>query len=299
MYEKNIVGTYRLNQEYPVFSYESDTRTPAVPSVPRIDATAGIVAIEPLGTRTDPIAQWRAFSEMLRDRRLAQQQAAQYLPEVPRVPPPSSAEQNFQKVYEKDMVNLSAASAHDPLYANLQRYLSIVNHPIPDEEKKAWVAGDDEEHPNPDGILRVADVMTRRVTCVLESTSIEQVASLCNRRGFTGVPVITPHRGLIGIVTLTDIINHLFEQKSLSTYANTDGEILEQQALALLDEPVRNYMRTPVITVVPTTPVKEACQLMMQHRIRRVVVTQGDLVKGIFSAQDAVRVLAGADLNLG
>ncbi|MGE3727177.1 MAG: HPP family protein [Candidatus Sericytochromatia bacterium] len=302
MYEKNIVGTYFKEEQYPTFKTDAGKAPPAISPVSGPGGVSGLAPISGVVSNYDPIDQWRAFSERLQTRRLQHlqiQNQADAPPQARRSIPALAPDQQYQKAYESDMVNISSqGSQHDPLYMNLQRYLSLVNHPIPDEEKRAYVTEDNEEHPNPDGRLRVSDVMTRRVVCVLESTSIEQVASLCNRRGFTGVPVINAHRALIGIVTMTDILNHLFEQKSLSTYANTTGEILEQQALAILEEPVRNYMHRNVVTVSPSTPVKEACQMMVQHKIRRVVVTQGDLVKGIFSAQDAVKVLAGAELNL-
>ncbi|PIQ28209.1 hypothetical protein COW36_04775 [bacterium (Candidatus Blackallbacteria) CG17_big_fil_post_rev_8_21_14_2_50_48_46] len=300
MYEKNIVGTYNIKDQFPVFRADDDTAEPPISPVGRAPSVSGMAPISGVVSTLDPLTQWRTFSERLRDRRLAQEQAHQSANQQPSAPAPKPTrpDQQFQKAYESDMVNISTPGGHDPLYMNLQRYLSIVNHPIPDEEKKAYVTEDDEELSNPDGQLRVSDVMTRRVVCVLESTSIEQVASLCNRKGITGVPVINTHRGLIGIVTLTDIVNQMFKQKALSTYANTSGEILEQQALAILEEPVRKYMHRDVITVAPSTTVKEACQIMMQNHIRRVVVTKGDLVKGIFSAQDAVRVLAGADLSI-
>lgn len=304
MYEKNIVGTYKISQEYPVFSYEDDHKTPSVPAVAPAHSSTPVLAVHGAASLADPIAQWRSFSEQLRNRRLARQAVSdgQKQPSQGHVSAPqqqgNSIDQQYQKAYEMDKLNLSSGGTSDPLYMNLQRYLSMVNHPISDEDKKTYIIEDPEDHPHPGGPLRVADVMTRRVVCVLESTSIEQVASICNRKGISGVPVVNAQRSLVGIVTLTDIINHLFEQKAITTYAHTDGEVLEQQALAILDEPVRNYMRREVITVHPSTTVKEACRLMLEKRIRRVVVTQGDLVKGIFSAQDAVRVLAEADLNL-
>jgi CBS domain-containing protein len=308
MYDKNITGTYLSP------GYRGDPSVDKRPTIAPVTSIGGTGAVAPINTsfsNPNAIGQWRAFSDRLHERRIRNQdnpssgggQNQSSLAENPQKQSFSqntpSRDQQYQKVYESDMVDLSSqGSSHDPLYMNLQRYLSLVNHPIPDEEKRAYITEDDEEHPNPDGSLRISDVMTRRVICVLESTSIEQVASLCNRKGITGVPVINAHRGLIGIVTLTDILNNMFKQKSLSTYANTTGEILEQQALAILEEPVRNYMHHNVITVSPSTTVKDACRLMVEHHIRRVVVTQGDLIKGIFSAQDAVSVLAGANLSI-
>ncbi|HEY9838991.1 MAG: HPP family protein [Candidatus Sericytochromatia bacterium] len=318
MYEKNIVGTYRRDEVFPEFSYDA----PEAPAIDAVAPVAGTVPVAPVNSivgRLDPVEQWRSFSEQLRARRLAhetviqrrtrsqeagttqqtqpeQAQLEKAQPEQARKAM-SGSDQQYQKEYEQDMVNIDNHA--DPMVLGLQRYLSLVNNPIPDEHIKAFEASEqDVANTDSGNELSVADVMTRKVVCVLESTTIEQVASLCNRRGFSGVPVVSQNQGLIGIVTMSDIMQQLIDKKSLSTYSEQGGEVLEQKALAILDEPVRNYMHSQVITVSPETTVREACQLMMQHRIRRLVVSRGDLVRGIFSAQDAVRVLATAELKV-
>ncbi|MEZ0370566.1 MAG: HPP family protein [Candidatus Sericytochromatia bacterium] len=179
----------------------------------------------------------------------------------------------------------------EPILLEVQQYLAGVKQPVPEGQIKLIESSGLDADPYEEGLL-VGHVMTRKVVCVLESTSIEQVASLCNRRGFSGVPVVNDRHSLIGIVTLSDILHRMLDQKSLSTFAESGGEVLEQRALALLEQPVRNFLQRHVITVTPETSVREACQLMIKHGIRRLVVTRGELVRGIFSAQDAVRVLA-------
>lgn len=315
MTEKNVIGTYNRKDFYPEFGYES----PEEEAIPAVDYTvptlSRVAAIRGVTGNVSPIDQWRAFSERLRDRRLAKESLDSRLQQPkpgralrphPRPQPKQNREQQFQRTYEQDMVDINKNL--DPMVLGLQRYLSLVNHPIPDEHLKAYETEYvDDEHPAATGevvsetdtsILRVQEVMTRKVVCVIESTTIEQVASICNRRGFSGVPVLNDRQGLIGIVTLTDIINQLFNNRSISYYSEQGGKVLEQKALAVLDEPVRNYMHRDVITVPPECPVREACEIMMRHNIRRVVVTRGDIVRGIFSAQDAVKVLAAADLNI-
>lgn len=346
MVEKNIVGKYNIEDEYPVFSYDSEEGggTPAIGPVARLARIEGISGV---ATVDDPVDQWRNFSEQLRARRLAReslnsrpdslpdnddedlmdpsqrdsqhQDDAQYQEAYlePGGSPqdtyqPSARpgpDQQFQKEYEQDMVEFTHHP--DPMMLGLQRYLAAVNDPISDEQLRAYETP--EKHEEPDeadepeatdsdvvapGALQVGDVMTKRVVCVLESTTIEQVASICNRRGFSGVPVVNEQKGLIGIVTLRDILHQLIDKRSLSTYAEMGGEVLEQKALAILEDPVRLYMHRDVITVTPETSVREACQLMLKHGIRRLVVARGDLVRGVFSAQDAVRVLAAADLRV-
>jgi CBS domain-containing protein len=314
MIEKNIVGTYSREEAYPVFQHEAKDE-PAIKPVGSLSTVARVASINGIIGQVDPIDQWRAFSERLRERRLAQEARSAETPEAQSRPAALSPEarraasqarkayrdQHFQRTYEQDMVNIEHDT--DPMVLGLQRYLALVNDPIPDEHLKAYETPADDEAPGADDAcglhtLQVKDVMQRKVVCVLESTTIEQVASICNRRGISGVPVVNANKALIGIVTLSDIIHQMFSKRSVSTYADQGGKVLEQKALAILDEPVRHYMKKNVITVQPETSVREACEVMMQHNIRRVVVARGDLVRGIFSAQDAVKVLAAAHLNL-
>jgi CBS domain-containing protein len=295
MVEKNIVGKYNISDEYPVFKADDVEQGPLVSPVSRVGGIDRIQGVQGVISTFEPLEQWRVFSEMLRDRRQGPSRQPPSAPTPPRPAAQTQRDQHFQKEYEQDMVDISTHS--DPLFLQLQRYLSQVNHEHPDIHKTTYETPDTGFTAAPTGILRVADVMTQRVVCVLESTPIEQVASICNRRRITGIPVVTAtSRSLVGIVTLTDILNQIVNRPALETL-QAHGEILRQTALAVLDEPVRNFMHSPVFTVPPECSVREACQLMTEKKIRRVVVTQGDLVRGIFSAQDAVRILARADLS--
>lgn len=284
MYEKNIVGTYQLKDVYPVFGYETPT-TPEVPAAAPAGEVGGLEAVSGTAGGRDPIAQWRAFSEMLRQRRLAASQAAIGQVSIEAAPP--SPDQRFQTAYEADRALIE--SPENPLLLGLRHHLSAVSHPVPDAVMQGY---QEDEVAAAADLLQVREVMTRRVTCVLASTSIEQLAGLCNRRGFSGVPVVNAYHELIGIVTLSDVLAQLLSHEALTTYASIDGGVLMQKALAILEEPVRRYMRQPVVTVRPETSVSEACELMDRHGIRRVVVARGKLVRGIFSARDAVSVLA-------
>lgn len=310
MVEKNVVGMYNIKDEYPVFQHEDDDERQVDAVDYSIPITSRVAAIRGVVGNVDPLDQWRDFSERLKARRLAREEAGQQMQQYQAAEPaphsrvnsaPRSQKRsvqqdlNFQRSYEHDMVDISQ-SAH-PAVLNLQRYLSMVNTPVTGEQIQAYEPADEDELKD-SGELLVRDVMVRKVVCVLETTTIEQVASICNRRGFSGVPVVNHHKGLIGIVTLTDIIQQLFAHESVSLFANQGGQVLEQKALAILDEPTSKYMNRDVVTVTPETSVQTACRKMMDHNIRRVVVARGDLVKGIFSAQDAVRILATAQMKV-
>ncbi len=338
MTEKNVIGMYNIKDQYPVFQHEDndEKQVDAVDyGIRKADKIYGIRSS--IGSM-DPVDQWRAFSEKLKARReilaetdarlQANEQAPASRSQIPHLynhgdskeggpqftpqdsdqqRPPDNRVANaytaqdkaFQENYEEDTVDISdraQTAAH-----HLHRYLSTVKEPVPDEHLKAIETSDhDDEERDVQELdsLRVKDVMTRRVVCVLDSTTVEQVASICNRRGISGVPVLNQDQNLIGIVTVTDIIQHLVSDDAVSLFAEQGGEVLEQKTLAVLDEPIRGYMSEDVITIAPESTVQEACRLMMDHHIRRLVVVRGKKVKGVFSAQDAVHVLASADLKV-
>ncbi len=311
MTEKNVVGMYNVSDQYTSFTYGdgSDERAVVDPIQYGVNKPNAVTAIRGSIGGMDAVEQWRQFSEQLRERRdNAQQQPQTNTTMQPPLSPQQKQQQrqqqqrqrdkNFQSNYEEDMVNLNSQS--DVSTWGLQRYLSEVRDPVPDEHLKTYETPAEDEDRNYDiEDLLVRDVMVKKVVCILESTTIEQVASICNRRGITGVPVVNDKKGLIGIITMSDITKELFNQTAVSSFASqAGGEILEQQSLAILDLPVRDFMHRKVITAPPETPVKEACRIMMENNIRRLVIARGDVVKGIFSARDAVRVLAGAEMKV-
>ena len=66
----------------------------------------------------------------------------------------------------------------------------------------------------------------------------------------------------------------------------TQGTLFMQDSLAILSKPVSLYMNEKVIQVSKDCKVKEACKIMNEHNIKRLVVTEDMRVVGIFSAED-------------
>ncbi|MBC7474713.1 MAG: CBS domain-containing protein [Candidatus Sericytochromatia bacterium] len=148
-------------------------------------------------------------------------------------------------------------------------------------------------------ILKVSDVMTKNVVSVIDSMTIEQVASIFNKRRITGVPVINYHsKQPIGIISMSDIISHIFDDGLVSTFPIEGNNMFQQDTLAILDKPISELMHTEIIETSIDTTVKDACNLMIENDIHRVLVTQNNKVKGIFTSFDAVRILAKFDVKI-
>lgn len=324
--EKNIVGIYSIRERYPIFQHQDNDEKQIDPNRYGAERVRSTNVSRDSISEHEPLNQWRSFSEQLRERRqgrerghgeqdaeeqetdpsedeaaaqqrtdqnirdrvLALQQVARQSAAV------APADRHFQQGYERDQLQLSAA---DHTLQHLQHYLSQVQTPVPDEHLKAF-----ELSPDPDlsfseaGALKLGDVMTRKVVCLLDSTSLEQAASICNQRGISGLPILNRERKLVGLVSMTDVIQLLVQQHR-DGLLQLGASLLEAQTLALLREPIHKFMSRDVVTAPPEMNLREACRLMLRHKIHRLVITQDEQVKGLFSARDAVRVLSHVDLH--
>jgi acetoin utilization protein AcuB len=124
------------------------------------------------------------------------------------------------------------------------------------------------------------------VATVHRETSVQDARELMTRRKIRHVPVTSPGGGLVGIVTDRDIrLNLPSPATSLSV-----GEI--NHLLAKLT--VGEVMTRPVITIGPDRPVREAAQLILEHRIGALPVLDDGHLIGILTETDIVRAFVDA-----
>ena len=58
--------------------------------------------------------------------------------------------------------------------------------------------------------------------------------------------------------------------------------------------PVRDYMTPDPIAVEPDSALDAACDLMITHGVRHLLVTEGGTLVGVLNMRDVVGVLSGA-----
>jgi CBS domain-containing protein len=74
-----------------------------------------------------------------------------------------------------------------------------------------------------------------------------------------------------------------------------EGESLATEFLDYLraaDRPVREVMKTPVVTVAEDTPIQVIAEILQKHGIKRVPVLRDGRVVGIVTRADLVHALA-------
>lgn len=78
--------------------------------------------------------------------------------------------------------------------------------------------------------LTVEDVMTADVVTALEADSVTDLVRAMRRRGVRRLPIVTPQRVLVGLVTLDDVLSLLAEQLRAMSLAVEAEQLQERRA---------------------------------------------------------------------
>ena len=131
--------------------------------------------------------------------------------------------------------------------------------------------------------LLVRDWMTPDPVTVDPETSLSAAYHLMKLNDVRRLPVVDDDGRLLGIVTIGDIREaRPKESEHLSIWE------LHVKVASLK---VREFMTPHPITVTPDTSIKQAAQLMLQHKIGGLPVVEGGKLVGIITDSDIFRLL--------
>jgi CBS domain-containing protein len=146
--------------------------------------------------------------------------------------------------------------------------------------------------------LTAADVMSRDVVTVRPNDTLRHAAQIMLDRAVSGLPVVDAEGHVLGIVSERDLI-HLDEaaEKRARWWLDilAEGEELAPDFLAAINgmnRSVSKVMRTDLITVTESTPLREVAALIARENIRRVLVMRDGKLAGIVARRDLVKALA-------
>lgn len=148
--------------------------------------------------------------------------------------------------------------------------------------------------------VTVEEVMTSDVVTVRQDTPLKEVARVMHERGVSGVPVVDEEGKLVGIVTEADLLS--FEEKGKPPRRRSLLEwLIDPMRLAEVEADVKgaraaDIMTPEVVTVTAGTTVRQASKLLLDRRVKRLPVVDGeDRVIGIVSRHDLLSPLLRAD----
>lgn len=116
--------------------------------------------------------------------------------------------------------------------------------------------------------LKVKDIMTKNVAYVNPMSSVVEAAQLMQKHNVGSIPVCDKS-GIIGIVTDRDIV-----VRNVAHGNNPQNTI------------VKDVMTSKVTTATPDMDVNDVSRIMAQSQIRRIPVTENNMLIGMVALGD-------------
>ena len=151
----------------------------------------------------------------------------------------------------------------------------------------------------------VTDVMQTDLVTARPADSLKEAMTLLMDSHVSGLPVLDPRGGCVGVLSVTDILGLEYAQAESATeveevgvYFNPDEQRWENMRFAggadeLPDLTVGEVMTTEIVSVSPDASVREVAELMVERRVHRILVLDDrQRLRGLVAALDLVQVVA-------
>jgi CBS domain-containing protein len=140
------------------------------------------------------------------------------------------------------------------------------------------------------GKRKIEEIMVKAPHVIEANRSVGAVLSLFREYGISHVPVVDNGK-LVGIISIQDIIEHVFQPQDSQTL----GEIVGEKT-PLLSLPAKSIMTSPVVTVTPETSLKEAEKKMHDFNISCLVIIAKEQIAGIVTKLDFLELISQMEL---
>ena len=145
---------------------------------------------------------------------------------------------------------------------------------------------------------KARDIMSPEPVCVTPSTSIRELARVFEENEISGAPVIDQEGRVIGVVSKTDLIRRCAEGTDeippaylFEVLSDQGSEDAFSEAVAEPLVCVEDFMTEDPVTVPPGAPAAFVAKKMVDHRIHRIIVVDGERFPlGIITTLDLLAV---------
>ena len=131
---------------------------------------------------------------------------------------------------------------------------------------------------------KIEELMIRNVVTITPESTLYEAARIMGEKHI-GSLIIMKYKTAVGIITERDLLREVVDK----------GISLEKDWLAggasIKEEKVEESMSYPLITISLKASIKEAAQMMIEKKIRRLAVGESGKVVGIITASDLIRSL--------
>jgi len=131
---------------------------------------------------------------------------------------------------------------------------------------------------------KIEEIMTREVVTITPESTLDEAAKIMGEKHI-GSLIVLKYDTPVGIITERDLLSKV----------SASGIDLEKDWLlgttSIKEEKVEKFMSYPLTTICLTAKIKEAAQMMIEKKIRRLAVFECGKLAGIITASDLIRSL--------
>ncbi|MDY7000771.1 MAG: CBS domain-containing protein [Thermodesulfobacteriota bacterium] len=131
-------------------------------------------------------------------------------------------------------------------------------------------------------MLDVRDIMTSEVFTLAESDTLKTARSMMSLARVRHIPIVTSKLDFIGLLTHRDILG-----ATISQFAEIDSKTQDEIDSGI---PISEIMRTDVTTVSPDATVREAAEILLDHKYGCLPVVEEKMLVGIVTEADFLKL---------
>jgi predicted transcriptional regulator len=148
----------------------------------------------------------------------------------------------------------------------------------------------------------VREVMRAPVHTVSPDMTLAELDRAFIEKKVGGFPVVANSK-ILGLVTRSDVVRHLFVERSLAEMASgnpallpddanvTVAEIAQRVSKRIAEWTVKDLMVRDIVTFAPAQSIREAARAFMSKRIHRAPVVENGEIVGMLTSLDLVELL--------
>ena len=141
--------------------------------------------------------------------------------------------------------------------------------------------------------MYASDIMTTDVSTVPPDMSVQQIARLMTDKRISGVPVVSPAEGILGMVSESDLLRRAELGTEPVPVGWADMYIrpteMAREFAKSHGTKAHDIMARPVVSVAYDAELRAVADTLDQHEIKRVPVMKDGKLVGIIARSDLVR----------
>lgn len=131
-------------------------------------------------------------------------------------------------------------------------------------------------------MLKVKDMMTTEIFSLKTTDTLKTARSMMSLARIRHIPIVSMGNIFLGLLTHRDIL-----QASISRFAEVDKVVQDEIDAGI---PIAEIMRTDVTSVDPEMDVRDAAEILLNHKYGCLPVVENERLVGIITEADFLKL---------